>query len=277
MSGILSVTVDPQAAKQVTQATGTRSVAIGGNADKSAIVPGNNNDTYQQFGNRQTHITNNFYLGEAKDIPLLDVLVVILDQINLEILQQIYRESLPADAKLSMVQPADIDRPQMVSNLQDFRQLPTFIDRLIENDRIPAKTRSGLELLNLPRSSGSNPVKSNNNRVLQSYLSIAIRPSSIPNRFFVYGWLIADGSIKDNSQRFYPLDLDALDKGIACSLDAIPKVLNDLLELGLQQLKGKQHGLTMSCLCADVDRWKIYMLKYLWAQGIARSLDPAID
>jgi vWA-MoxR associated protein C-terminal domain len=263
VSGILSVTVDPQAAKQVTQATGTGSAAIGGNADKSAIVPGNNNDTYQQFGDRQTHITNNFYLGEAKDIPPLDVLVVILDQINLEILQQTYRESLPVDARLSMAQPEDIDRPQMVLNLQNFRQLPKFIDRLIENDRIPAETRRVLELLNFPRSSGSNPVKSSNNRVLESYLSIAIRPSSIADRFFVNGWLIADSSIKDNSQRFYPLDLDESDKGIACGLDEIPQVLNNLLELGLQQLKGKQHELTieiflpMSCLCADVDRWKI--------------------
>jgi hypothetical protein len=108
VSGILSVTVDPQAAKQVTQATGTGSAALGGNADKTAIVPGNNNDV------RVINTTNNFYLGEAKDIPPLDVIVVILDQINLEILQQIYRESLPADARLSMVQSADIDRPQMV-------------------------------------------------------------------------------------------------------------------------------------------------------------------
>jgi vWA-MoxR associated protein C-terminal domain len=263
VSGILSVTVDPQAATQVTQATGTGSAALGGNADKTAIVPGNNNDTYQQFGDRQTHITNNFYLGNAKDIPPLDVIVVILDQINLEILQQIYRESLPADNKLSMMQPTDIDRSQMVSNLQNFRQLPTFIDHLIENDRIPIENRNVLQLLDFPRSSGSNPVKSSNNRVLESYLSIAIRPSSIPDRFFVNGWLIADNSIKDNSQRFYPLDLDEIDKGIACGLDEIPKVLNNLLDLGLQQLKGKQHELTieiflpMSCLCADVDQWMI--------------------
>jgi hypothetical protein len=259
VSGIISVTVDPQAAKQVTQATGTGSAAIGGNANKSALVPGNNNDVCI------INTTNNFYLGESKDIPPLDVIVVILDQINLEILQQIYRESLPADAKLSIVQPEDIDRPQMVSNLQDFRQLPTFIDRLIGDDRIPAETWPILEFLN-PQSSGANPVKSSNNRVLESYLSIAIRPSSIADRFFVNGWLIADNSIKDNSQRFYPLDLDESDRGIACGLDEIPKVLNNLLELGLQQLKGKRHELTieiflpMSCLCADVDRWMIFDL-----------------
>jgi vWA-MoxR associated protein C-terminal domain len=266
VSGILSVTVDPQAAKQVTQATGTGSAAIGGNADKSAIVPGNNNDTYQQFGDRQTHITNNFYLGEAKDIQHLAPLVVILNQINLEILQQIYRESLPADNILSMVQPSDIDISQMVSNLQDFRQLPTFIDHLIENDRIPAETRRGLELSNFPRSIGSNPVKSSNNRVLESYLSIAIRSSSTLGQFFVNGWLIADNSIEDISQRFYPLDLDESNKGIACGLDEIPKVLNSFLDSGLQQLKGKRYELTveiflpMSCLCADVDRWMIFDL-----------------
>ena len=161
------------------------------------------------------------------------------------------------------MQPADIDIPQMVSNLQDFRQLPVFIDRLIENDRIPAENRRVLQLLDFPQSSGSNPVKFSNNRVLESYLSIAIRPSSIADRFFVNGWLIPDSSIKDNSQRFYPLDLDESDKGIACGLDEIPQVLNNFLELSLQQLKGKQHELTieiflpMSCLCADVDRWKI--------------------
>ena len=269
VSGIISVTVDPLAAKQVTQATGTRSAALGGNADRSAIVPGNNNDIRQQFGDRQTHITNNFFLGEAKDIPRLDPLMVILEQINLEILQQIYKESLPVDAKLSMVQPVDIDRYQMVKNLQDFRQLSIFIDRLIENDLIPTGYRSVLQLLDFPKSSGSNPIKSRNNRVLESYLSIAIRPSSIPDRFFVNGWLIADSSIKDNSQRFYSLDPipqsggEATDRGIACGLDAIPKVLNNFLELGLQQLKGKKHELTieiflpMSCLCADVDRWRI--------------------
>jgi vWA-MoxR associated protein C-terminal domain len=259
VSGILSVTVDPQAAKQVTQATGTGSAALGGNADKTAIVTGNNNDTYQQFGDRKTNITINIFPGKATDPQQLDPLVVILDQINLEVLQQIYRESLPADNKLSMVQPADIDRSQMVSNLQDFRQLPTFIDRLIGDDRIPAETWPILEFLN-PRSSGSNPVKSSNNRVLESYLSIAIRPSSIPDRFFVNGWLIADHSIKDKSQRFYQLDLD---KGSVCGLDRIPTVLNNFLESSLQQLKGKRHELTieiflpMSCLCADVDRWKI--------------------
>jgi hypothetical protein len=209
VSDIISVSVDPLAAKQVTQATGTGSAAIGGNADKSALVPGNNNDV------RVINTTNNFFLGEATDLQRLDPLVVILDQINLEILQQIYQESLPADANLSIVQPADIDRPQMVSNLHNFRQLPTFIDRLIENDRIPAETRLALEVLNLPRSSGANPVKSSKSRVLESYLSIAIRPSSIPARFFVNGWLIPDSSIKDNSQRFYPLDLDESDKGIA--------------------------------------------------------------
>jgi vWA-MoxR associated protein C-terminal domain len=260
--GIISVTVDPQAANQVTQATGTGSAALGGNADRSVIVPGNNNDTYQQFGDRKTNITINIFPGKATDPQQLDPLVVILDQINLEVLQQIYRESLPADARLSMVQPADIDRPQMVSNLQDFRQLPTFIDRLIGDDRIPAETWPILEFLN-PQSSGANPVKSSNNRVLESYLSIAIRPSSIADRFFVNGWLIADNSIKDTSQRFYPLDLAEIDKGIACGLDEIPQVLNNLLELGLQQLKGEQHELTieiflpMSCLCADVDRWTI--------------------
>ena len=163
MSGILSVTVDPLAAKQVTQATGTGSAAIGGNADKSALVPGNNNDV------RGINTTNNFFLGEATDLQRLDPLVVILDQINLEILQHVYRESLPADAKLSIVQSADIDRHQMVSNLQDFRQLPVFIDRLIENDRIPIENRRVLQLLDFPRSSGSNPVKSSNNRVLESY------------------------------------------------------------------------------------------------------------
>jgi vWA-MoxR associated protein C-terminal domain len=260
VSGILSVTVDPQATKQVTQATGTGSAALGGNADESAIVTGNGNDV------RVINTTNNFFLGEAKDIPPLDVIVVILDQINLEILQQIYRESLPADARLSMVQAEDIDRPQMVSNLQDFRQLPKFIDRLIGDDRIPAETRRGLELLNFPRSSGSNPVKSSNNRVLESYLSIAIRSSSTLGQFFVNGWLIADNGIEDISQRFYPLDLDESNKGIACGLDEIPKVLNSFLDSGLQQLKGKRYELTveiflpMSCLCADVDRWMIFDL-----------------
>ncbi len=258
------MTVDPLAAKQVTQATGTGSVALGGNADKSTIVTGNNNDTYQQFGDRPTNITNNFFLGETKDIPQLDTIVVILEQINLEILQQTYRESLPADAKLSMMQPEDIDRHQMVSNLHDFRQLPTFIDRLIENDRIPIENRRVLQLLDFPRSSGSNPVKSSKDRVLESYFSIAIRPSSIADRFFVNGWLIADSSIKDNSQRFYPLDLDPIpqsggyctgkrsatanDKGIACGLDEIPKILNNFLELGLQQLdKGNHTSALMNC------------------------------
>jgi hypothetical protein len=256
----LEILVAGLVTKQVIMATGKSAIALGTSADGATISSGDRNIIIPKEiaeaiqakigGNIDLHsgdrtVVNNYFFNLSADATeknnrSLQQLHILLEEVNPEIVQQAYQKSLPVDANLWGIREENrIFNPQ---------QLSKFVGDLIGNELIPQEIREKLNQT-FPRSSGSNPVKSSNNQVLESYLSIAIRPSSTPDRFFVNGWLIADSSIKDNSQRFYPLDLDEIDKGIACGLDEIPKVLNNLLELGLQQLKGKQHELTIEISC----------------------------
>jgi vWA-MoxR associated protein C-terminal domain len=113
-----------------------------------------------------------------------------------------------------------------------------------------------------PQWSESNPVESIKDLVLDPYLSIVVRLSSIPDRFLVNAWLIPDSTVKDHSQRFHPLDLDESSKGITCDLEQVPALLDKFLDLSLKHLKGQDEltieiFLPMSCLCVDVDRWMV--------------------
>ena len=275
----LEILVVGLATKQVTMATGKSAVAIGSSADNATIISGDRNivipkelaQTIQEKAGVKLdfhsgdRITNNYYFlnpdrlnaAEQQQLPKL---IEILESIDLKVLQQIYLELLPVDAELWRSSSVDIDRGSIVSNLNNLRLLQTFIDRLIDDNRLPEKDRESLKLI-FPRSKPNTRVQPSQSQILESYLSIVIRPNATnSNKFSVDGWLTAN-NVEDSS--FSPLDLDATAKGIACDLDEMPAIFNDFLDLSLEKLKGRMYELTieiflpMNLLCADVDRWMI--------------------
>jgi hypothetical protein len=275
----LEILVAGLTTRQITMATGKSAVALGTSADNATITSGDRNIVIPKEiarllqdnmrGNIDFHsgdrVTNNYYFlnpdrldsAEQQKLPQL---IEILKSIDLEVLQQIYLELLPVDAELWGSSSVDIDRVSIVSNLNNLRLLQTFIERLIDDERLPEKDRESLKLI-FPRSKANTRVQIDRNHILESYLSIVIRPSATNlNKFSVDGWLTAN-NIEDSS--FSPLDLDATAKGIACALDEMPAIFNDFLDLSLEKLKGRMYELTieiflpMNLLCADVDRWII--------------------
>lgn len=249
---------------QITIASGDRAIAIGESADGAAILSGDNN------ANNSNNTTNNIVvlmLGSDRpnsniDSQLLQKISLILEQLDPDIIQQTYQDTLPVDGKLS--HPQITDRVGMMSNLQDFRRLPTFIQQLANNGKVPQSVRDRLsQEIDLPNPSipTSTPVNSTAN-TLQSHLLITLHPESGTSKFLVNAWLIPDDMVRDES-RFQPLDIDSFQKGVSCELIQLPTVLDKFLHLSLEHLKGKRYELTieiflpLDCLCADVGSWKI--------------------
>jgi hypothetical protein len=262
------------ASKQVAMATAKGAIAVGGSADGATLISGDRNinitkelaqDIQEKVpgnidihsGDRSTVNNYNFFIIGAdaveKNDRLLQQLDLLLKDVNPEIVKQARQKSLPVDASLWGDREEDL-----VFNSQ---QLSKFVGELTGNEQIPSEIQDKLNQT-FPQWSGSNSVESVKEPGSESYLSIVIRPSSIPDRFLVNAWLIPDNTIQDHSQRFYPLDLDESSKGIACGLEQVPALLDKFLDLSLEYLKG-QYELTieiflpMSCLCADVDRWMV--------------------
>jgi hypothetical protein len=276
----LQILVAALTAKQITMATGERSIALCGSADGAIITSGDRNIVIPpeltrliqdkmgghidfHSGDRNTNIYCYFFgdrdliLAEQKKLPKL---IEILESIDLEILKQIYRETLTIDAELSAGSSTNIDRGSIVAELHNLRLIPTFINHLIDDDRLPKEDREALEPI-FPRSSLTKSIQSNRSRILESYLSIVIRPSATnSNEFLVNGWLTTDNT-EDSS--FYALDLDATAKGLTYNLNEMPEILNKFLDLSLEKLKGRTFKLTieiflpMDLLGTDVDRWII--------------------
>jgi vWA-MoxR associated protein C-terminal domain len=258
------------ASKQVTMATGKGSIAIGGSADGATLISGDRNINITKElaqaiqekvpGNIDIHsgnrtVVNNYFFNVSADAAeknnrLSQQLDLLLAGVNPEIVQQAYQKSLPFDAS---VWDREGDRRF------NSQQLSRFVADLIGNELIPQEIRDKLNQT-FPQWSESNPVESIKDSVLEPYLSIVVRLSSIPDRFLVNAWLIPDSKVKDHSRRFHPLDLDESSKGITCGLEEVPALLDKFLDLSLKHLKGQDEltieiFLPMSCLCADVDRW----------------------
>jgi hypothetical protein len=257
------------ASKQVTMATGKGSIAIGGSADGATLISGDRNISITKelaqdiekkvAGNIDIHsgdrtVVNNYFFNVSADAAeknnrLSQQLDLLLAGVNPDIVQQAYQKSLPFDAS---VWDREGDRRF------NSQQLSRFVGDLIGNELIPQEIRDKLNQT-FPQWSESNPVESIKDSVLEPYLSIVVRLSSIPDRFLVNAWLIPDSTVKDHSQRFHPLDLDESSKGITCDLEQVPALLDKFLDLSLKHLKGQDEltieiFLPMSCLCVDVDR-----------------------
>jgi vWA-MoxR associated protein C-terminal domain len=260
------------ASKKVTMATAKGSIAIGGSADGATLISGDRNisitkelaqDIEEKAAGRidihsgDRTVVNNYFFNVSADAAeknnrLSQQLDLLLAGVNPDIVQQAYQKSLPFDAS---VWDREGDRRF------NSQQLSRFVGDLIGNELIPQEIRDKLNQT-FPQWSESNPVESIKDSVLDPYLSIVVRLSSIPDRFLVNAWLIPDSTVKDHSQRFHPLDLDESSKGITCDLEEVPALLDKFLDLSLKHLKGQDEltieiFLPTSCLCVDVDRWMV--------------------
>jgi vWA-MoxR associated protein C-terminal domain len=262
------------ASNQVTIATAKGTMAIGGSVVGSTLTSGDRNINITKelaqaiqekvpgnidihSGDRSTFNNYNFFIVSAdaaeKDNWLLQQFHLLLKQINSDIVEQAYQKSLPVDASLWKGR-----EEKLVFNSQ---QISKFVGELMGNEQVPQEIRDKLNQA-FPRWNESNLVDSTKNFGSEPYLSVVVRPSSIPDHFLVNAWLIPDNTVKDHEQRFHPLDLDESRKGITCGLEQVPALLDSFLDLSLTYLKGQDEltieiFLPMSCLCADVDRWMV--------------------
>jgi vWA-MoxR associated protein C-terminal domain/Trypsin-like peptidase domain len=200
------------------------------------------------------------------DLPILDVLqTIVQEEEGVDILRQNYRDVMPDDAHL-WVQPAD-DPAQMVKILRDYQQLPSFVQRLIkENKRLSQPLRNQLNALKIEpvgpskgRQVSRDPLVS-----LQSYLLITVRANQqAVDAFVVNGWLIPNDAEQNKAERFKLLDLAELQIGETCAWHEIPHLVDRLVDLSLTHLRGKQFDLTieiflpLGSLHEAVDGWEI--------------------
>ncbi len=220
---------------------------------------------------KSTQVFNFFLLGGnsvgsgvSQSLPLLSQLLGQLNDLNP--IRQAYRDALPADAALSRPEAANYG--DMVAQLQEFRKLPEFIQRLVQDEQIPPAIRGQLKdaTQQLSQTEGwqqAMVASTATPKILQSYLQIVLRPDRSANAFVINGWLIPDDSVLDAAKRFQPLDIEEQRKGAACQLSEIPAVLDQFLNLSLSQLTGKRYDLTIEVflpldyLCTGVDGWKL--------------------
>jgi hypothetical protein len=250
------VATEPSNVKKTALAPGNASVALGESADKTAVTTGDNNKIRQDFSS-QTNIFN--FFPAINSTLSSDQLGLVLAKIDPLIVQEAYRLSLPRDASLWGVSEEITKDRKVVSELQNSRNSPNFINCLISDHRIPQTIREKLSHM-----ANHESIKLNENRVIESYLLIEIREEN--ETFFVNGCLIPDDSVRDISIRFQPLDTNINNekKGDFCEFTEIPELLNKLLLQSFEHLKNKTFKLTIEIflptnyLCFDVDRWIIH-------------------
>jgi hypothetical protein len=272
--------------QKITLETGKRAVAIAGSADDAVIVTGDRNiivskelaqllqekargitNLEQQFGDRQNTFINFFMLGseqvgaKTQQGQGFEQVSLLLEQLNQPgIVQQVYRETLPVDANLSRSQTMNYD--QIVTNLQDFRRLPDFVQQLANHADIPQSVREKLaQTIQQPYPAISQDA--NIPTLLQSHLLITLRPATQSDEFLVNGWLIPDDTVQDQASRFHPLDIDLSQKGAACKISQLPELLDKFVQLTLEHLMGRRYELTIEIflpldyLCTGVDGWTL--------------------
>ncbi|MBM0740413.1 hypothetical protein JOY44_02075 [Phormidium sp. CLA17] len=221
---------------------------------------------------KSTQTINNFFLFGGKAVGAesqqsLQGLSQLLGQLDdSELIQRAYRDALPADASLSRSEVASYG--DIVAQLQEFRRLPEFIQRLVQDEQVPQAIHDQLKDATQQFSQTEGWQQSMGSSAatvwtLQSYLQIVLRPDLSTNGFVINGWLIADDHVLDPAKRFQPLDVEEQRKGASCQFEEIPTVLDQFLNLSLQHLTGKRYDLTIEIflpldyLCEGVDGWKL--------------------
>jgi len=191
-----------------------------------------------------------------------------------ESIQQAYQDALPPDAGVWNLEASNIT--QILQELEQFRRLSDFFDRLGQDETIPQEIRDKLSNFAEGLASKKHPdekqtkftknLLSSQEGQLESYLIATIERCDDGNeQFLLNAWLIIDDSVpvNDLSKFISLLDKDEQQLGTLCNFNDIPKKLNKFLKTSLRYLRGKQYQLIIEVFLpsdligTEVDRWKI--------------------
>ena len=190
-----------------------------------------------------------------------------------ESIQQAYQKALPPDADVWGLEGNDIT--QILQQLEQFRRLFEFFNRLSQDKNIPQDIRNKLsgvaEELASKKSPDENKNKlpsnfvSNKEGQLQSYLIATVERCGDNEDFLLNAWLIIDDSLPGNNLSKFTslLDQDEQQQGTLCKFKDIPTQLNKFIKTSLKYLRGQQYQLIIEVFLpsdligTEVDRWKI--------------------
>ncbi len=195
-----------------------------------------------------------------------------LSNISEDIIQQAYEDSLPPYASDWNLPVNSIS--QKIHAIEQFGRLPDFLDRLIQDEKLPSAVRDRLQVIakqlalkkspEIPKNRSSPSSGEARSAQLRSYLIATLVPDDTDrDRFLLNAWLIADDSIQDLSKFQSLLDPDEQQQGKLCKLTQIPIELNKFLKQARKRLRGKRFDLTIEIflpshlMCMEIDRWKI--------------------
>jgi hypothetical protein len=253
--------------KAIQEASGIHQTTQSGDAAARDINKGNNyeNCTFIQLLAKDSNSGN-----------LSQEFLKNLDFSNIpqESIQQAYQDALPPDAGVWNLEANNII--QILQELEQFRRLSEFFNRLIQDETIPQEIRKKLSNLAEGLASKKHPddnqtqpttnLLSNQEGQLESYLIATIERCDDGNeQFLLNAWLIIDDSVpvNDLSKFISLLDKDEQQLGTLCNFIDIPKKLNKFLKTSLKYLRGKQYQLIVEVFLpseligTEVDRWKI--------------------
>lgn len=190
-----------------------------------------------------------------------------------ESIRQAYQEALPPDAGVWGSEGNNIT--QILQQLEQFRRLFEFFNRLSQDENIPQEIRNQLsgiaEELTSKKYPDENKNKlpsdfiSNKEGQLQSYLIATLERCGDKEDFLLNAWLIIDDSLPGNNLSKFTslLDQDEQQQGTLCKFKDIPTQLNKFIKTSLKYLRGKQYQLIIEIflpsdlISTEVDRWKI--------------------
>ena len=186
-----------------------------------------------------------------------------------EIIQQEYQNSLPVDAEMWNLAGDGIE--DILKELNEFRQLFQFFERLSQNKNLPLEIRNQIaSKLASKKCLESDKDKSatdffceQTGQQVKSYLIATLAPSEIDGEFLLNAWLISD-DLEEGLSKFQSLlDQNEQQTGTLCKLSQVPRELNKFLKKALRLLRGKRYYLTIEfflpsdLMCMEIDRWKI--------------------
>jgi vWA-MoxR associated protein C-terminal domain/CHAT domain len=179
-----------------------------------------------------------------------------------ESIQQAYRDSLPVDARLWKLEGNDMT--SIIQTLAQYRRLPEFFNRLIQDEGLPPEIRGKLsDLFKIEKQ----PI-AKINKPLESYLIVTVEYYTYPKKVLLNAWLVLDNSVpvKDKSM-FIPLidiDQNQTQPGVVCQFKQMPEQLEKFIEKSRKLLNPKIYNLTIEVflptrlMYMDVDSWKIF-------------------
>jgi vWA-MoxR associated protein C-terminal domain/CHAT domain len=178
-----------------------------------------------------------------------------------ESIQQAYRDSLPVDAGVWNLEGNNITN--IIPTLAQYRRLPEFFNRLIQDEGLPPAIRGKLSDLFKIEKQPITKIK----QTLESYVIVTVNKSDdTSKKVLLNAWLILDNSVVDDPSRFQSLldDGNETQQGVLCKFNQIPEQVNKFIGKALRYLRGKKYHLTIEVflpsdlMCTEVDRWEIF-------------------